>query len=180
MRDLQRRRQSSKVFAGKEGFITPRDLFRWADRRAADYPALAEDGYMILAERLRDPTERQVVAQVLATHLKVHVDVRGMYDRGGDGAFQQLQAVLASSDCPADAKAALCTLAWSASLRRLFTLVSRCLENGENVLLVGVTLTLTLTLTTKVSLSPSPSPNPNPNPDPAPPSNPLIETCVSS
>ena len=71
MRDLQRRRQSSKVFAGKEGFITPRDLFRWADRRAADYQGLAEDGYMILAERLRDPTERDVVRQVLATHLKV-------------------------------------------------------------------------------------------------------------
>ena len=34
MRDLQRHRQSSAVFAGKHGFITPRDLFRWADRHA--------------------------------------------------------------------------------------------------------------------------------------------------
>jgi hypothetical protein len=28
MRELQRRRQGSNVFAGKHGFITPRDLFR--------------------------------------------------------------------------------------------------------------------------------------------------------
>jgi midasin (ATPase involved in ribosome maturation) len=29
MRELQRRRQRSNVFAGRHGFITPRDLFRW-------------------------------------------------------------------------------------------------------------------------------------------------------
>ena len=34
MTDLHRRRQASAVFAGRHGFITPRDLFRWANRRA--------------------------------------------------------------------------------------------------------------------------------------------------
>ena len=29
MQELQRRRSSSRVFQGKDGFITPRDLFRW-------------------------------------------------------------------------------------------------------------------------------------------------------
>ena len=28
-RELQRRRAASNVFAGRHGFITPRDLFRW-------------------------------------------------------------------------------------------------------------------------------------------------------
>jgi midasin len=34
-RELQRRRQGSNVFAGKHGFITPRDLFRWGARWGA-------------------------------------------------------------------------------------------------------------------------------------------------
>ena len=54
MKDLQRHRQSSKVFAGKHGFITPRDLFQWADRfknSGKSYEDLAMDGYMLLAER---------------------------------------------------------------------------------------------------------------------------------
>jgi midasin len=37
MRELQRRRQATNVFAGKHGFITPRDLFRWAERGAVGY-----------------------------------------------------------------------------------------------------------------------------------------------
>ena len=40
--DLQRRRRSSNVFQGKHGFITPRDLFRWADRKPLTYEELAE------------------------------------------------------------------------------------------------------------------------------------------
>lgn len=37
MVQLQRRRQGSQVFAGRHGFITPRDLFRWAERRPDKY-----------------------------------------------------------------------------------------------------------------------------------------------
>lgn len=37
MRELQRRRQATNAFAGKHGFITPRDLFRWAERHAVGY-----------------------------------------------------------------------------------------------------------------------------------------------
>jgi midasin len=59
MKDLQRQRQNSKLFAGKHGFITLRDLFRWAERRPRDLAQLAEDGYMLLAERLRYVTEEE-------------------------------------------------------------------------------------------------------------------------
>lgn len=34
MKELQRHRQSSNAFAGRHGFITGRDLFRWAERHA--------------------------------------------------------------------------------------------------------------------------------------------------
>ncbi|VVB16038.1 unnamed protein product [Arabis nemorensis] len=62
MKDLQRDRQSSKAFAGKHKYITPRDLFRWADRfrtyEGKSNEELAREGYYLLAERLRDDTEK--------------------------------------------------------------------------------------------------------------------------
>ncbi len=61
------------MFAGKHGFITPRDLFKWAGRGAVGYQQLAEAGYMLLAERLREPAEREVVAQVLQAVMRVQV-----------------------------------------------------------------------------------------------------------
>lgn len=73
MRELQRRRQATNVFAGKHGFITPRDLFRWAERGAVGYEELAENGAMILGERLRSQEERAVVRDVLAKVMKAQV-----------------------------------------------------------------------------------------------------------
>lgn len=64
MTELQRRRTHSSVFAGRHGLITARDLFRWAQRGAVGYEALATDGHLLLAERLRTPDERATVQQV--------------------------------------------------------------------------------------------------------------------
>lgn len=55
-RELQQRRQSSRVFESKQGFATLRDLFRWAGRDAGSYQELAENGYMLLAEHALLPT----------------------------------------------------------------------------------------------------------------------------
>ena len=65
--------QISNVFAGKHGFITPRDLFRWADRGAVGYQELAENGVFILGERLRNQDELNIVRQVLEKNMKVKV-----------------------------------------------------------------------------------------------------------
>ena len=65
MTELQRRRSSSRVFHGKDGFITPRDLFRWADRKPDSYQSLAEAGYMLLGERLRQQPEQTAIREVL-------------------------------------------------------------------------------------------------------------------
>jgi len=73
MRELQRRRALSNVFAGRHGFITPRDLFRWAGRGAVGYQQLAEDGYAVLGERLRSYDERKTVNEVLLKILKAKV-----------------------------------------------------------------------------------------------------------
>lgn len=74
MKELQLHRQSSKIFAGKHGFITPRDLFRWADRYRTfgnSYEDLAYDGYYLMAERLRDDAEKRVVEEVLERQLRI-------------------------------------------------------------------------------------------------------------
>ncbi len=67
--------QVSNVFAGKHGFITPRDLFRWAGRGAVGYDDLAVAGYMILGERLRNDTEKTTVVEVLNKVLRTKVCV---------------------------------------------------------------------------------------------------------
>lgn len=75
LRELQRRRQRSNVFAGRHGFITPRDLFRWAERGAVGYEALAVDGFCVLGERLRSGEERALVVEVLQSVLRVQLDM---------------------------------------------------------------------------------------------------------
>ena len=65
--------QASNVFAGKHGLITPRDLFRWAQRGSGSYLQLAQHGYMLLAERLRSPREAASVQDALQRILKVQV-----------------------------------------------------------------------------------------------------------
>ncbi|KAD4889375.1 hypothetical protein E3N88_21448 [Mikania micrantha] len=111
MKDLQLHRQRSKVFAGKHGFITPRDLFRWADRYrkfGKSYEDLGRDGYYLLAERLRDDEEKNIVLEVLEKHLRIKLSSSLM-------------------------------MVWTESLRRLYFLVERCYRLREPVLLVGET-----------------------------------------
>ena len=61
------------MFAGKHGYITPRDLFKWAGRGAVGYQQLAESGYLLLAERLRSAPERAIVQEVLESVMRVKV-----------------------------------------------------------------------------------------------------------
>ncbi|KAG2336749.1 hypothetical protein BDR05DRAFT_1005586 [Suillus weaverae] len=69
-RELQKRRQSSRVFQSKQGFATPRDLFRWACCDAVRYQELAEHGYMLLVERARREDDKVVVKEVKESIMK--------------------------------------------------------------------------------------------------------------
>ncbi|XVF27001.1 hypothetical protein REPUB_Repub14bG0069100 [Reevesia pubescens] len=128
MKELQLHRQSSKVFAGKHGFITPRDLFRWADRfriSGISYEDLARDGYHLLAERLRVEDEKRVVQEVLERHLRVKLVIDDLYKPellGEDPVPETLGNVILTK-----------------SMRRLYFLVRRCYKFREPVLLVGET-----------------------------------------
>ncbi|KAG0489307.1 hypothetical protein HPP92_008118 [Vanilla planifolia] len=136
MKDLQLHRQNSRAFAGKHGFITPRDLFRWANRFRAfgkSYYDLAKDGYFLLAERLREEREKNVVREALNCHLNVKLAVDELYDVGQC----EVDAVLMSSGKTKVEN--LGSITWTKSMLRLYFLVERCYRMREPVLLVGGT-----------------------------------------
>jgi midasin len=79
--ELQRRRQAGRVFEQKQAFATLRDLFRWGGRGPVEsVQQLAEDGYMLLAERARRADDKKVVKEVLEEVLKVSLDEKRLYD----------------------------------------------------------------------------------------------------
>ncbi|KAI8548547.1 hypothetical protein RHMOL_Rhmol07G0280600 [Rhododendron molle] len=131
MKELQFRRQSSKVFAGKHGFITPRDLFRWADRFRTfgnSYEDLARDGYFLLAERLRDESEKIVVQEVLERQLRVKLTTESLYQKDPAARDKILSLRYGSEN-----------IALTESMWRLHFLIERCYKMREPVLLVGET-----------------------------------------
>ena len=152
MKELQQFRQGTQVFAGKHGFITFRDLFRWAERyRLANEQAssqtiidhnqaLVHDGYMLLAERTRSSEEKAVVKRVLEKHFGKTIDVDVLYDCSQDPLFQHM--IQLCGPAAADATHPLhpfVHVVWTRQMRRLFCLVSRSLLAKEPLLLVGDT-----------------------------------------
>ncbi|KAL8154412.1 hypothetical protein V2J09_012172 [Rumex salicifolius] len=128
MKDLQLRRQTSKAFAGKHGFITPRDLLRWAERfnklGIAD-SGLAVCGYHLLGERLRDDTEKKVVQEVINRRVcPLPSDL-----------YKQEHGAL----CQGPSNSSVGNIIWTESMSRLYYLVERCYQMREPVLLVGET-----------------------------------------
>ena len=165
MRELQRRRQASRAFAGKDGFITARDLFRWANRQSNGYEELAADGFRVLGERLRSDEERESLKSVLAKVLKTQtIKEEELYATAEEEALKTRLNEAAVTAAEAAAKAAkgattaaaaadartarqdasdAATLsdamAWTPAMRRLFSLVEACLQHKEPALLVGET-----------------------------------------
>lgn len=128
MKELQRVRAGSQVFAGREGYITLRDLFRWADRKPTTKEEVAEIGYMLLAERVRKPNEKQVIQEVIEKNLKVEINLENLYNRHD---WNDLSKQLELLGVP--------TIVWTYSMRRLFTLVLSSIRSSEPFLLVGET-----------------------------------------
>lgn len=125
--ELQRRRQAGRVFE-KQAFATLRDLFRWGGRGPVEtIQQLAEDGYMLLAERARRSDDKQTVKEVLEEVLKVTIDEEHLYD------FDRLPSL----NLPVPPQSA--DLVWTSAMRRLYFLIAASLQRHEPVLLVGET-----------------------------------------
>ena len=129
-RELTKRRQSTRVFESKHGFATLRDLFRWAGRDAVGYQQLAENGYMLLAERTRRAEDKVVVKEIIEAEMGVRIDENKLYG------FQLSEAEFSAFLGP-DLPAA--RIVWTSSMRRLYLLALRALQSNEPVLLVGET-----------------------------------------
>jgi MoxR-like ATPase len=136
MDSLRQRRSRSGIFLGKDGLITPRDLLRWADRGASSKIELAQEGYMLLAERLRSSEEQDCVKEEIEKHLKVTVDVDSLY-YGNESFARSLLARVHDVTRSDLYKENLSNIAETKSLLRLITLVYRCVKSSEPVLLVG-------------------------------------------
>ncbi|KAI9307575.1 P-loop containing nucleoside triphosphate hydrolase protein [Cunninghamella echinulata] len=135
-KSLMERRQSTRIFEQRHGFITLRDLFRWAGRDPNGYQELAEHGYMLLAERCRRDEEKKVVKQVLESVMKVTLNENEIYDTSRLEEFSIYDQMLKNNAAQSGQDTAL---VWTKAMKRLFTLVARCLKYNEPVLLVGDT-----------------------------------------
>lgn len=127
-KELSRLRQTSRVFEQKDSFATLRDLFRWALRDAETREDIANNGFMLLAERVRDDEERDAVRQVIETVFKVKIDPDQLYNERFTRAMRR-----------AGLKDNKQGVVWTIAMRRLYTLVSQALRNNEPILLVGET-----------------------------------------
>ena len=127
--ELQKRRQTGRVFESKHGFATLRDLFRWGNRGAVGYQELADDGYMLLAERTRRAEDKAVVKEVIENEMGVKIN---------EGALYNLQRIDVNAflGCHVPKSA---NVIWTKALQRLYTLLCRALKFQEPVLLVGET-----------------------------------------
>lgn len=124
--ELSLLRQSTRLFEQKNSFATLRDLFRWANREAVGYQQLADNGYMLLAERVRKEDEKLAVKKVIESVMKVTIDEATLYSPEATPEYQLVMRL--ESD-----------IVWTRAMRRLYSLVAHSLRNNEPVLLVGET-----------------------------------------
>ncbi|CAM1297592.1 MDN1 (predicted) [Pycnogonum litorale] len=147
MNELQVRRRSSGVFAGKQGYITLRDLFRWAERyRQASQQIqkfydwdqhLAEEGYMLLAGRVRRQEECDVILEVIEKHMKRKIDESRLFSLSSDSSI--VDALTKKLLDYSSSHLSFKHIVWVRNLQRLAVLVGQALRFGEPVLIVGET-----------------------------------------
>ncbi|KAG7889896.1 hypothetical protein KL936_002570 [Ogataea polymorpha] len=125
-KELSVQRQSTRLFEKKNSFATLRDLFRWALRDAVGYEQLAANGYMLLAERVRRPEEKEVVKTAIERVMRVKLDMDAHYAQ----LEQQELAPLLQRPGP---------VVWTKAMRRLAVLVATSIKYKEPLLLVGET-----------------------------------------
>ena len=148
MCELQLRRRGSAAFAGKQGFMTLRDLFRWAERyrQAPSPPAgqfydwdqhLGDEGYLILAGRVRKEEEVDVIREVLEKQFKVRIHPDRLFTL--NEATSPVTRYILEAVSRMESHDQFEHIVWTYSLRRLAVLVGKALHFVEPVLLVGDT-----------------------------------------
>lgn len=141
MKDLQLQRQTNKFFQGKDSSITVRDLIKWAKRPHTSQEELAMEGYCLLAERLRSGAEREEVQKIIEKNFKCKLEPDSLYLRFTNNpefikSREALESTLSNKD---GSSHGIASIQWNLSFRRMATLVMKCIQNKEPVLLIGET-----------------------------------------
>lgn len=146
MTDLQVRRKSTATFAGKKGFITLRDLFRWGERYrfAPDTGSalydwsqhLADEGYLVLSSKARQPEECSEIIQVLKKHLRRNVDPDTLFSLSEKTSTvtRPILESLLSKKIPGFEH-----IVWTFQMRKMAVLLTKACDFKEPVLLIGET-----------------------------------------
>uniref|UniRef100_A0A914WN69 Midasin n=1 Tax=Plectus sambesii TaxID=2011161 RepID=A0A914WN69_9BILA len=140
MHDLQVYRSTAGVFAGKESYMTLRDLFRWGERykkcsidtggRLFDWDQfLADQGFFLLGGRCRRTADEQVVKDVLLKHFKRPVDCERVFGR--DSPYLPLSIT--------EEVAGFEHIVWTRNSLRMAVVAGQSWLYDEPVLLVGET-----------------------------------------
>ena len=127
-KELSRLRQTTRLFEQKDSFATLRDLFRWALREADFREGIAAQGFMLLAERVRNSEERDTVREVIENEFKVKIDPEVLYDASASLDLKHATSLENKHG-----------VVWTYAMRRLYVLLVNALRNNEPVLLVGET-----------------------------------------
>ncbi|KAK8101354.1 hypothetical protein PG999_011728 [Apiospora kogelbergensis] len=150
-KELSRLRQTNRLFENKDSFATLRDLFRWALRgantRVPTLPGatpreeMANQGFMLLAERVRNEEERIAVKDVIETVFHNNKNNDGTMKKDKPSIEPQLLYSARRSPYLTQLQSAENAqgVVWTQAMRRLYVLVAQALSNNEPVLLVGET-----------------------------------------
>lgn len=131
-RELGKLRNADHVFE-LSCVVTLRDLFRWALREAASINELANNGYMLLAERARRVEERDhiksIIERIFSDHgPRIQIDPLKLYNEQFSSQLGREIAVLSDGH-----------IVWTSAMKRLSVLIWKAMQNDEPLLLVGET-----------------------------------------
>ncbi|XP_050541449.1 midasin [Daktulosphaira vitifoliae] len=143
MKDLQSNRKGSAAFAGKHGFITLRDLFRWGERyRLANAPEnynwnqhLADEGFLVLASKVRKQEEEQIIIQTLEKHFKCSLSLDRLFTLSEKSSLVTRHILEKIQQPPLGFQ----QIFLSKNIRRMIVLCCKAIEFNEPILLVGET-----------------------------------------
>ena len=136
-------RKSSAALEGKRGYLTLRDLFRWADRCSmADQPTqfydwerhFAEEGFLVLASKVRLEPEVEIVQKCLEKIFKRSIDPEALYELSEQNNSVTRNDVLAILKATSNED-----IVWTRAAVRMAVITLHSLRFKEPVLLVGET-----------------------------------------
>ncbi|KAK7081093.1 AAA ATPase midasin [Halocaridina rubra] len=144
LQELQKMRRGTNLFQGKQSFITLRDLFRWAERyrlapkqeeKFYDWDQhLADEGYLVLAGRVRAEEECEEIRKVIEKRMKKKVVKKNLFSLS-ENTSSVTRPFLEKMSTIGDFK----HVVWTQDMRRLYVLVAKALYFNEPVLLIGET-----------------------------------------